>query len=58
MKILNDQQTILLNSKGYQLVQDNLDSSYNLIDNRTNLVVHSTKRLSVMVAYLKGMKHI
>lgn len=58
MKILNDQQTILLNSKGYQLVQDNLDSSYNLIDNRNGLVVHSTKRLSVMVAYLKGMKHI
>lgn len=56
--ILNDHQTILLNSKGYELVQSNLDGQYNLIDNRNGLVIHSTHKLSVMVKYLSGMQYI
>ena len=57
-QLLNDQQTILLNSKGYELTHSNLDGQYNLIDNRNGLVIHNTKRLSVMIKYLIGMKYI
>lgn len=56
--MLNNEQTILLNSKGFELVQDNLQGQYNLIDNSNGLVIHSTQRLSIMVKYLTGMKYI
>lgn len=56
--MLNNEQTILLNSKGFELVQDNLQGQYNLIDNSNGLVIHSTHKLSIMVKYLSGMQYI
>ena len=56
--MLNNEQTILLNSKGYELIQDSLQGQYNLIDNSNGLVIHSTHKLSIMVKYLTGMKYI
>ena len=56
--MLNNEQTILLNSKGYELIQDSLQGQYNLVDNKSGLVIHSTHKLSVMVKYLSGMQYI
>lgn len=56
--MLNNEQTILLNSKGYELIQDSLQGQYNLIDNKSGLVIHSTYKLSIMIKYLTGMKYI
>lgn len=58
--MLNDHETILLNSKGYSIVDSMLDGvrQFNLIDNRINLVVAHTPNISLMRKYLHTHNYI
>lgn len=58
--MLNDHEAILLNSKGYSIVDSMMDGvrQFNLIDNRTNLVVAHTPNISLMRNYLQTYNYI
>lgn len=55
--MLNNSQTILLQSKGFDLSTSSIDGAveYNLVNVSNGLVVHRTRRKSVMMQYLKAM---
>lgn len=58
--MLNDHETILLNSKGYSIADSMIDGvrQFNLIDNRNNLVVAYTPNISLMRKYLHNHNFI
>ena len=58
--MLNNQEIILLNSKGYTVADSNINGvvQYNLIECSTGLVVANTPKLSLMVNYLRYHNYI